>query len=192
MTDLIPRVEAIMAMQALTPKHSQFTPAYIVDAQAALRAIPAAQVAVKPLEWCDGGSAEAPQRARGIGGMYWIDRQKEFLGSPEIYRLSGPCSGQFPTLAAAKAAAQADHDTRIRAAITVAPIDPAQIRADALREAVTLIDTFPLGADGPADASERARWVFNNIRAGVAALLDASQSPETAANAATSQKGGEE
>jgi len=227
MTDLIPRDAVLRAIMYGDTFASTVRK---------INAIPAAQVAVKPLEWDDGGSAEAPQRARGIGGMYWIDRQKEFLGSPEIYRLSGPCSGQFPTMEAAKAAAQNDyHGVSVRPST---PIDPAQIRADALRdgnwgdliqeamteaekamrkypqpnyvitkiaeEAGEVVKAAVHAAEGR-ETLENLRgemiqliamlfrlWVEGDQVHGllpVALRVDASPSPETAANAATSQRG---
>jgi len=188
MTDLIPRAAAIMAMQALTPKHSQFTPAYIVDAQAALRAIPAAQVAVKPLEW----EEIAPHHAKAPLPLFGSIRVESWGGPFQIvWSVPGFCDtftpGKFPTIEAAKAAAQADYDTCTRAAITATPIDPAQIWAEALRDGPETIRSLAqhlrVMADLQIDAIDSDRL----MRA--AALLDASPSPRTAANAATCEKG---
>lgn len=88
-----------------------------------LATLPAAQVTVKPLEWRDDGTnGHETDHAFGFYEVY---------PSPEGDMLSrdGVDSGVFPTIEAAKAAAQADYDARIRSALTVMPHDPAKVQA---------------------------------------------------------------
>lgn len=89
------------------------------------RAIPAAQVTVKPLEWFEvekyrygGKYTSEGYTIRYIEGFFILD----FAGN-------GKTVWRFPTLEAAKAAAQADYESRIRSALTVTPHDPAKVAA---------------------------------------------------------------
>lgn len=76
-----------------------------------LAALPAVMVKVRPLVWRDDGTNG--HEADHAFGFY------EVYPSPEGHMLSrdGVDSGVFPTLDAAKAAAQADYEARILAAL---------------------------------------------------------------------------
>lgn len=89
-------------------------------------AIPAAQVTVKPLEWFEvekyrygGKYTSEGYTIRYIEGFFLLD----FAGN-------GKTVWRFPTLEAAKAAAQADYDARIRSALTVSLHDPEVVEID--------------------------------------------------------------
>jgi len=230
MTDLIPRA-AVLAL---------FDAPNILDD---IRAIPAAQVAVKPLDFRPHQDISGLYEAKShIGWFYNIwdlgDGRFSYDGDPTKITVNSP-GVVCQSFEAAKSAAQADHDARIRRALTVAPIDPAQIRADALRdgnwgdliqeamteaekamrkypqpnyvitkiaeEAGEVVKAAVHAAEGR-ETLENLRgemiqliamlfrlWVEGDQVHGllpVALRVDASQSPETAANAATSQKTG--
>lgn len=104
----------------------------IVDA---LRALPAVQVSVKPLEWVElekyrrGGKYSADgYTIRYVEGFFILD----FAGE-------GKWKWRWTDIEAAKAAAQADYEARIRSALTVQPSPDvaalAEARAQALRDA---------------------------------------------------------
>lgn len=85
------------------------------DARNAINAIPAVQPTVKPLVWRDDGTnGHETDHAFGFYEVY---------PSPEGDMLSrdGVDSGVFPTLEAAKAAAQADYEARILSALDMQP-----------------------------------------------------------------------
>lgn len=83
-----------------------------------IRAIPAVQVVVKPLEWVEIRSGQYFE-AHVIGILYSVR-----LGTDGVVRWQAGHMGTWheaPTIEAAKAAAQADYDARIRSALTVQP-----------------------------------------------------------------------
>ena len=109
------------------------------------RALPAVAVGVKPLVWRGNGKgrvcADTPFGAYEIGhGRYGMR-----------LRHGGSCmQDDLQGIEAAKAAAQADYEARILAALTPAPvadslpaIDPAAIREAALREAAAEAERTP-------------------------------------------------
>ena len=112
--DLIRRGDALAAVQEWT---------YCCDAEDAIAALPAVTVGVKPLVWFE---AELPSRGGGkftsegytirrIEGLWLLD----FAGN-------GKSKWRWVDLDAAKAAAQADYEARILAALEpVAAPDPA-------------------------------------------------------------------
>ena len=75
----------------------------------AIAKLPAAQVKVKPLEWVDGDEAGECE-----SGPYdvWCE-----FGKFQVYFWSVVVGAPHETEGLAKAAAQADHETRIRAAL---------------------------------------------------------------------------
>ena len=83
----------------------------------AIRALPAVDVGVKPLEWFEvekyrygGKYTSEGYTIRYVEGFFILD----FAGY-------GKAAWRFPTIEAAKAAAQADYAARIRSALTVTP-----------------------------------------------------------------------
>ena len=93
---------------------------------------------VKPLKWFEvekyrygGKYTSEGYTIRYIEGFFMLD----FAGN-------GKTVWRFPTLEAAKAAAQADYDARIRSALTVTPHDPAKVQAlvDALEYALRVAE----------------------------------------------------
>lgn len=84
----------------------------------ALRAIPAAHVTVKPLEWLEIRTGQYFE-ARVISILYSVR-----LGSDGVVRWQAGHMGtwhEVNSVKAAKAAAQADYDARIRSALTAQP-----------------------------------------------------------------------
>lgn len=138
MTDLIERETAIAAMAPML--RSMISRG---DACDILRALPAVTVGVKPLVWEDMGENFAKAAAPLFGNIR-CERYGEggFTISWSVPGFAGQFTlGSFPTLEAAKAAAQADYEARILAALDAPPIDPAQIRADAMREAAAALES---------------------------------------------------
>ena len=103
-----------------------------------LRALPAVQVTVKPLEWKLATTVYDPGEAYEAicpVGVYVVAQDED---SPSLFNVEygvGPDTfhkGQplllnvVPTIEAAKTAAQADYDARILAAIEPAPVTPAE------------------------------------------------------------------
>ena len=80
-----------------------------------IAALPAVQVGVKALEWEERGTDF--WRAQGIDRVYEIVA----LADGRFFLTNGPRLSDYPTLEAAKAAAQADYEARIRSALTVQP-----------------------------------------------------------------------
>jgi hypothetical protein len=89
------------------PSHGEVTPVVMV------RALPAAPVVVKPLEWeyHPKGTIAAPP----TGQAYIIQTRR--VGRPVCVIKGFVHSRDFETLTAAKAAAQADYEARILAAL---------------------------------------------------------------------------
>lgn len=83
--------------------------------------LPAAQVTVKPLEWFEG---DEPDEWKSGPYDVWCE-----LGKYQVYYWSIVMGEPHETAKAAKAAAQADYDARIRSALTVTPHDPAKVQA---------------------------------------------------------------
>ena len=125
MSDLIRREDAYSAIRGLT-RH--------IDRIAAIRALPAVQPEVKPLVWADADQGMCTKwRAAALQGRYelvtfkgeegWAvnfcwGRPLSFWfiqGDPDKFGPTGP--KMFPTLDAAKAAAQADYEARVLSAL---------------------------------------------------------------------------
>lgn len=111
-------------------------------ADAAIAAIPAVQVAVKPLEWVEIREGQYFE-ARVIGILYSVR-----LGSDGVVRWQAGHMGtwhEVNTIESAKAAAQADHEARIRSALTTQPspdvaalVDDAWLLLDAYKAVLVL------------------------------------------------------
>ena len=102
-----------------------------MDAVAAINALPAVQVGVKPLEWEERGTDF--WRALGTDRVYEVIA----LADGRFFLTNGPRLSDYPTLEAAKAAAQADYDARIRSALTVQPAPEVAALVEAAKEAST-------------------------------------------------------
>ena len=172
MSDMIDRDAAIAAandavLKYLTEDFETPPEAYIRDA---IRAIPAVQVAVKPLEW-EHYLSDGILTARAYGHIYRIIPKADggfFV--PELLPL------HFPNQDAAKAAVQSTHERHIAHLLTAAPApDPAQIRADALREAARTVwseydekDASYWGeSHGDIARREKARAILAKLKGGV-------------------------
>jgi hypothetical protein len=117
-------------------------PAFVNDAIAALPAVQPV-VTVKPLVWR--GRDDACRAGAGDFGVYEIfDIYGEFKLS-RVMNGNGRIIGAFPTLEAAKAAAQADYAARILAALDVqpapdaAPLSPSGVD-ESLRAALAALE----------------------------------------------------
>lgn len=107
--DLIRRVDARRILEE---------EGFLERSLANLNDLPAMQVAVKPLEWVEIRHGQYFE-ARVIGILYSVR-----LGTDAIARWQAGHMGTWrdaPTIEAAKAAAQADYDARIRSALTAQP-----------------------------------------------------------------------
>jgi hypothetical protein len=148
----------------------------MLDRIAALPAAPAS-VQVKPMVWDDSlkgrwiGTPPTP-----LGNMaFWI-----FHDPSGFWRATtAPGKLYYPTIEAAKAAAQADCAARILAAIDVQPApDASQIRADALREAVAIANQHDYSIMSSTAADHRANMIGNAI----AYLIDTPPPPDAMAD----------
>jgi len=143
--DLIRRIDAMQATQVgpsdewAKATKSGYNQA-ATDIAMNIMKLPAATltVQVKPLVWekhRDYGLHDAPSP---LGWWYNIHETSgsrfEYQGDPAAGREGNP--KMFTTIEAAKAAAQADYAARIMAALDVTAPDVAQIRADALLNAI--------------------------------------------------------
>lgn len=139
--------------------------AMIADAETLRRALPVAEAApvavrVKPLEWaCVHTYAQDVFDAIGVGMVYRIIPQDGhfWLTVPAV-------DNKYPTIDAAKDAANADNEARVLSQIDAVPA--AQVRAEALREAATLP---PYDGDGD-PAGQFDHHVFVK-RAAIRALI---------------------
>lgn len=138
--DLIRRGDALAAVQEWT---------YCCDAEAAITAIPAVQPTVKPLVW-KGDSIRVT--AKGMGEYYACMRM--FHGQKGA-GWEDDEGDWHPTIEAAKAAAQADYEARIRSALDMQPtVSPKQLAAQpddvaALVEAAEkVISSYWYASDG--------------------------------------------
>lgn len=133
--DLISRADAIAlaenAHTAVTTTDEIATSA-IEGVIRSIRALPAYEVAVKPLEWDRHPDAEHdPWRNEHYGGgQNNLAGQNEYAVYPHpcavgyfvLDVMGNRCDEDFPSIAAAKAAAQADYAARIRSALTATPV----------------------------------------------------------------------
>ena len=108
-------IERDAALKAIDPGYGDFH----AGNYNAIRALPAVTVAVKQLLWLEG-------RAKTPFGDYFV-----YQDSPGMWCVNFEASHMVldgirvqPTEASAKAAAQADYDARIRAALDVATVKP--------------------------------------------------------------------
>lgn len=137
------------------------------DAIVTIDAIPAAQVTVKPLEWFEvekyrygGKYTSEGYTIRYIEGFFILD----FAGN-------GKTVWRFPTIEAAKAAAQADYDARIRSALTVTTHDHAKVQAlvDAAEQMLIEYDEVDLDHAEPSSMTA----AVTELRAALAAWKEA-------------------
>lgn len=138
----------------------------IADAETLRRALPGAKAApvavrVKKLVWVDADEGMCTKwRAAALGGHYELvilDKEDGLFsvnfrwgnplgfwfiqGEPDQFGPTGP--KKFPSIEAAKAAAQADNEARVLSQIDAVPA--AQVRAEALEEAATKATSFLVG-----------------------------------------------
>lgn len=116
-----------------------------------IRALPAVQVGVKPLEWVEIRSGQYFE-ARVIGILYSVR-----LGTDGIARWQAGHMGTWheaPTIEAAKAAAQADYDARIRSALTAQPSPDVAAQFDSADWYWRTMDPDDCG-DSPSEAIQR-------------------------------------
>lgn len=131
--DLIRRGDALKALD--------WGDIYGRNAQDAINAIPAVQPTVKPLVWRDDGTnGHETDHAFGFYEVY---------PSPEGDMLSrdGVDSGVFPTLEAAKAAAQTDYEARILSALDMQPTVSPDVAA-LVDAAEKVISSYWYASDG--------------------------------------------
>lgn len=160
--DMIRRGDAILAVTAADKECLGAN-----GAREFIRALPAVQVVVKPLEWVEIRSGQYFE-ARVIGILYSVR-----LGSDGVVRWQAGHMGTWheaPTIEAAKAAAQADYEARIRSAMTNQPspdvaalteAEIAQIEAGGKRwhgEAVQSYRWEPYKPDGQRQMKAKGRW----------------------------------
>lgn len=81
-----------------------------------------AGVTVKPLEWDDDPNGGWSQSETGAGWEYLIRNMEDYFVMPFPWKPPE----RFPTIEAAKAAAQADYERRIISALTTAPVSTAE------------------------------------------------------------------
>lgn len=114
MSDLIDKAEAKAALQAWLDRHN-----YPVNPTLfhALDALPARGVGVKPLVW-KREADNAWVAAHYAIHQYWPHNSGPFAVSGYLGGLGAISVGKHPTLEAAKAAAQADYEARILAALS--------------------------------------------------------------------------
>lgn len=162
--DLIRRGDAMAAVTQTAIRWGVTgEPAILVSTKAAISALPAVVPGVKALEWEPSVIGKPWHSAKSPWGFYyaqWDDETQAWFASLEMGEVEAPIilsPSDVPSLEAAKAAAQADYEARILAAL--APTDAAhvnetpksehdgadvltaaQAREAALREAASLVD----------------------------------------------------
>ncbi len=135
--DMIRRGDAVLAVTAADKECLGAN-----GARDFIRAVPAVQVGVKPMEWLEIRHGQYFE-ARVIGILYSVR-----LGTDGISRWQAGHMGTWhdaATIEAAKAAAQADYDARIRSALTAQPspdvaalVDDAGLLLDAYKAVLVL------------------------------------------------------
>lgn len=101
-------------------------------AEITIAALPAAQVAVKPLVWLRYGPGcytvkSLKEADNGCDVVFYAEKSEvngyiiNTVTKPGYFRCWIDWGDEYPTIEAAKAAAQADYEARIRAALDVAP-----------------------------------------------------------------------
>ena len=130
--DLIRRADALAL---LGRKLSEDHPELADELRDRIAALPAVTVGVRKLVWKQEAD-NAWVAAHYAIHQYWPHNNGIFAVSGYLGGLGAMALGKHPTLDAAKAAAQADYEARILAALEpVAAPDPAAIREAALKEA---------------------------------------------------------
>ncbi len=174
--DMIRRGDAVLAVTAADKECLGAN-----GAREFIRAIPAVQVGVKPLEWVEyeGLSGFEVWRAFGILGRYKAQRNRE-KGYAILVFPNGTIA-QYPSIEAAKAAAQADYGSRIRSALTAQPSPDVAALVEALQDlldAVLAEDKFrdrALTITGPTrnlklllEAEDNAHAALARVKGGAA------------------------
>lgn len=128
--DLIRRGDAMAAVTQTAIRWSVTgEPAILVSTKAAISALPAVVPGVKALEWEPSVIGKPWHSAKSPWGFYyaqWDDETQAWFASLEMGEVEAPIilsPSDVPSLEAAKAAAQADYEARILAAL--APTDAA-------------------------------------------------------------------
>ena len=141
----------------------------IVRAYRAIAALPAVQVGVKPLEW--GVTAKREWTALGAAGYSSIVETLSPKGKfHEVIHAFGVL---HDTLEAAKAAAQADYEARIRSALTVQPAPAQTPDVAALIEALRRWESYgcpDCGSDCGSANPPVSCCIMQETRAALAAL----------------------
>ena len=144
-------------------------------------ALPAVQVTVKPLEWVDFADRGAKAQAWNYANytlQKWSDGRWELGASYSGYTTSIYGIDRFyPTIEAAKAAAQADYEARIRSAMTVTPApDAPELAAlvDAAKNAIVSMQEARATI-----VSKREHAVLTDAVVSLRAALAAIKEPKT-------------
>lgn len=103
------------------PFRHQFVTESALDMKAAIDAIPSVQVGVKPLEWIKHPSKDIWRATVGLGVYKAFGITSPSWDFDSWSDAKDKVSQSAPTIEAAKAAAQADYEARIRSALTTQP-----------------------------------------------------------------------
>jgi len=150
--DMISRAAAIAILEDEMPGHYLSKKTQIV---AKLRALTAYEVEVRELEWVDfegrGAKAQAWNAANYMI-QKWSDGRYEISASYPGYSNSiAGIDRYYPSIEAAKAAAQSDHAARIRSALTATPAADVARLVDWMRahdDRLGQVQGFGYGTDG--------------------------------------------
>ena len=137
------------------------------------RAIPAAQVAVKPLEWDRDWQTSFTMRSMKkvddgcevhfidyVSGKGLYKIRISTVAKPGYIRVTYDGS-EFPSLEAAKAAAQADYEARIRSALTVTPAQDVAGLVEARRKHIELVGNYRTKRDEVNKLRDAGDWSQN-------------------------------
>ena len=158
--DLIRRGDAL----ALPPYDGDGDPAGMFDHHifaklSDLRAIPAVQVTVRPLEW------QHEARNGWKVGVAWATGY-HVIRHDDGWHYGNGTGGVFPTIEAAKASAQADYEACIRSTLTDTPAPDAAKVA----EVFLAFENVDSQLDDEGEFTERA---WEQLRAAIAAMKEA-------------------
>ena len=141
-------------------------------------------IKVKPLVWVRVQESrelgpEPYDHAEGFGGSYIVEHRA--AGHFDMWKPNLSCGDRFALEAAAKAAAQAHHEAAVRSQIE--EVDPAAIRAEALREAAKECATLAAlhanialtGLPAQARLREAMEASFTKAAYAILALIDKEQ-----------------
>ena len=159
--DLIRRGDAIAALNSVALSYgATWEPHSVKLCKDAISAIPSTQVSVKPLEWVYDEMRGVWSAQDGFGRHYTVSDSQWFHGSlSEFIWVDGGDE-------AAKAAAQADYEARIRSALTAQPSPDVAALVATLRDALLWT----------ADYEDRAGW-RGKARAALAEIKSSEAAP---------------